>query len=160
MVMSQPLCLPGSDGAAVEDDPGDVEAQERHGRGGDGFVAGDEGGHAIEHVAADEEFDGVGDNLAADERSLHALRAHRDAVGNGDGVELHGGAASGANALFHLHGELAEVVVAWHGFNPGVGDTDDGLGEIFVGEPDGLQHGASGGAVASLGDGVALQFHG
>ena len=148
------------DGAAVEDDAGDVEPQQRHGRAGDGFVAGHQRDHAVEHVAAHQQLDGIGDHFAADERGLHALGAHGDAVGDGDGVELHGSAAGRADALLHLHGELAQVVIAGHGLDPGVGDADDGLGEILVGEADGLQHGARGGAVASLGDGVALQFHG
>ncbi len=57
-------------------------------------------------------------------------------------------------------GQLAQVVVARHGFNPSIGDTDDGLLEVLIGKADGLQHGARGRAVVSLSDGVAVQFHG
>ena len=55
--------------------------------------------------------------------------------------------------------ELAQVVVARHGLDPGIGHADDGFGQIFVGEADGLEHGSRGGAVSSLSDGVALKFH-
>ena len=47
----------------------------------------------------DHELDRVGDHLAADERRLHALGAHRDAVGDRDRVELHRRAAGRADAL-------------------------------------------------------------
>ena len=147
------------DGAAIEHDAGDVEAEQRHGGAGDGFVAGDQGDDAVEHVAALHELDGVGDHLAADEGGLHALGAHGDAVGDGDGVELHGGAAGGADAFLDFDRELAQVVVARHGLDPGIGHADDGFGQIFVGEADGLEHGSRGGAVSSLSDGVALKFH-
>ena len=57
-------------------------------------------------------------------------------------------------------GQLAQVEIARHGLDPRVGDADDGLLQILIGEADGLQHGARGRAVASLGDGVAVKFHG
>ena len=154
-----PLVLAGQDGAAVEHQAGDVGAQQGHGGAGDGFVAGDQGHHAVEHVAAHQQLDGIGDHLAADERGLHALSAHGDAVADGDGIELHGSAAGRAYALLHLDGQLPQVVIAGHGLDPGIGHADDGLGEVLVGEADGFQHGAGWGAVAALGDGVALEFH-
>ena len=64
------------------------EPAEHHGHGGDGLVAAGDGHDAVEHVAARHELDRVGDDLAADERALHALGAHRDAVGDRDRVDL------------------------------------------------------------------------
>ena len=128
----------GQNRAAVEDDARNVEPQQRHGGAGDGLVAGHQRHDAVEHVAARHQLDGIGDHFAADQRGLHALGAHGDAVADGDGVELHGRAAGGADAFLHLDGQLAQVVVAGHGFDPGVGDADDGLGKVVVGEPDGL----------------------
>ena len=61
---------------------------------------------------------------------------------------------------FTCVGQLAQVEVARHGFDPRVGDADDRLLQVLIGEADGLEHGARRSAVASLGDGVALQFHG
>ena len=159
MVMSWPLCLPGMIDAAVEHHARDVEPQQRHGGAGNGLVAGHQRHDAVEHVAARHQLDRIGDHLAADQRRLHALGAHGDAVADGDGVELHRRAAGRADAFLHLDRQLAQVVVAGHGLDPGIGDADDRLRQILVGEADGLQHGARGRAVASLGDGVALEFH-
>ncbi len=74
------LELAGGDGAAVEHEAGDVEAGERHDGGGHVLVAAGDADEAVEGVAAGDQFDGVGDDFAADERGLHALRAHGDAV--------------------------------------------------------------------------------
>ena len=148
------------DGAAVEHEAGNIEPGQRHDRAGDGLVAAGEGDDAVEEIAARDQFDGVGDHFAADERGLHALGAHGDAVGDGDGVELHGRAAGVANAFLHGCGEFTQVIVAGADFDPGVGDADDGLTQIFVGKADRLQHGAGGSAVGSIGDSatVALAF--
>ena len=86
------------DRSAVENDAGEVEAKQRHGGAGNGLVAGDQGDDAVEHVAARDELDRIGDDFAADQRRLHAFGAHGDAVADGDGVELHGRAAGGADA--------------------------------------------------------------
>src|ERR1043166_5429389 len=51
----------------------------------------------------------IGDHLAAHERRAHPLAAHRDAVGDRDGVELHRRAAGGADAALDVRGELAQV---------------------------------------------------
>ena len=122
----------GGDGAAVEHEAGDVEAGEGHDGAGHVFVAAGDADEAVEGVGAGDEFDGVGDEVAGDERGLHALRAHGDAVVDGDGVELHGRAAGFADALLDGFGDVAEVVVAGADFGPGVGDADDGLGEVFA----------------------------
>ncbi len=69
-----------------------------------------------------------------DERGLHAFGAHGDAVGDGDGVELHGRAAGLADALLDGLGDLAEMEVAGADLGPGVGDADDGLVQVFFAE--------------------------
>ena len=97
-------------------------------------------------------------SFAADQRCPHAFGAHGFAVADRDRVELHGSAACGADAFLHLGGQAAQVEVAGHGFNPGVGDADDGFGQIAVGESDGLEHGAGRGLIASVGDSVTAVF--
>ena len=150
--------LAGGDGAAVEHEAGDVEAGERHDGGGHVFVAAGDADEAVEAVAAGDEFDGVGDDFARDERGLHAFGAHGDAVGDGDGVELHGRAAGFADALLDGFGDLAEMEVAGADLGPGVGDADDGLVQVFFGEADAAEVGAGGGAGGAFGegDGVCL----
>ncbi len=142
----------GSDGAAVEHEAGDVEAAKRHDGGGHVLVAAGDADEAVEGVAASDEFDGVGDDFAGDERGLHAFGAHGDAVGDGDGVELHGGAAGFADALLDGFGDLAEMEVAGADLGPGVGDADDGLVQVFLAEAYAAQVGARGGAVGAFGE--------
>ncbi len=122
--------LAGSDGAAVEHDARDIEAAERHDDAGHVLVAAADADEAVEEIAAGNEFDGVGDHFARDQRGLHALRAHRDAVGDGDGVELHRRAAGLANAFLQGLGDFAQMHVAGADLGPGVGDADDGLVQI------------------------------
>jgi hypothetical protein len=45
-----------------------------------------------------------------------------------------------------------------HGFDPGVGNSDQGLAQILIGEADGLKHGASGSAIASFGNSTTAMF--
>ena len=82
-----------------------------------------------------------------DQRRLHPARAHRDAVGDRDRVELHRRAAGLADALLDLRGERAQVEVARHRLDPGRGDADDRLGERLGVEADAVQVGAGGRAV-------------
>ena len=111
-------------------------------------------------MAARDEFDGISDHLAADQRCLHAFGTHGDAVANGDSVELHWRAAGRADAFFHVDSQIPQFVIAVHGFGPRVRDADDRFAQVFIGEADGFQHAARGRAVAALRDGVASQFHG
>ena len=102
-------------------------------------------------MATRDELDRVGHDLAADERGLHALGAHGHAVRHGDGVELHGRAARGPDALLHELRQTPLVEVAGHRLDPGRGYTDDGLGQVLVGEAHRLEHGSSAGAIGTVG---------
>jgi len=106
---------------------------------------GDAAGHA---AAADDGFDGVGDDFARDEGIPFA--AHRDAVGDGDGIENDGLAATFVHALFGFEREFINVHVARRDVAPRRSDTDDGLFEIGHGEADGIKHGARGGAFRAV----------
>ena len=153
-----PVDLAWQDGAAVEEHRRHVDPGEPHRAARDGLVAGHQRDDAVEHVAAAGQFDGVRDNLAADQRSLHPLGAHGDAVAHGDGVELHRRATRGPDALLDLHGQVPQVEVARHRLDPGVGDADDRLGQIFVAEADRFEHRAGRRPVPSVGDGCACVF--
>jgi hypothetical protein len=147
---------PGGDGAAVDDDAGNVEPEEGHRARRDGLVAADQAHDGVEHMAAADELDGVGYHLAADERGLHTLGAHCDAIGDGDGVQLHRGPAGLADALFYLLGEAPLVEVARHRLDPGVGHPDYGLFEIPILEAYRLEHRPGAGPVPALEDRAAL----
>ena len=113
----------GHDRAAVEHERGQVQPSQRHHGTGDGLVASRKGHDRVEQVPARDQFNRVRDDLAADQGGLHALRAHRDAVGDGDRVVLDGRAPAGANAGFDLLGQSSQVVIAGHHLDPGVGDA-------------------------------------
>src|SRR5581483_2721701 len=147
-----PAELPGRDRAVVEDEAGDVEARERHHAGGDGLVAADDAHEPVEQVALGHELDRVGDQVAADERRAHPGRAHRDAVRDGDRVELDRRAAGGPNAVLDVDRELALVVVARHRLDPRRRDADERLREVLVRVADRLQHRARGRAVDAVGE--------
>ncbi len=104
------------------------------------------------------EFDGVGDDLARNEARLHALRAHGNAVVDGDGVELHGRAAGFANALLDGFGDVAEMEVAGPDLSPGVGDADDGLVQVLFAEAHAAQVRAGGGAGWAFGEDLGAGF--
>src|SRR5690606_35657932 len=90
LVMSsvRPLWWPGGDGAAVDDHARHVEAGGGHEHPGQRLVAAGEGDHGVEPLGVHDGLDRVGDDLAGHQRGPHALVAHRDAVADGDGVEL------------------------------------------------------------------------
>src|SRR5208282_5491325 len=96
------VVLSRGDGAAIENKARQVHARQGHGGRWDGLVATDDADGGVEELSAADELDGIGDYFAAHQRCLHAFGAHGLAIGNGDGVELHGRAAGGADSLFHL----------------------------------------------------------
>ena len=98
------LEVSGRDRASVQQNAGHVQADQRHGPGGNPLIATHQGDHGVKHVAATHQLHGVSDHFAADEGCLHALGAHGHPVRNGDRVELHGRASRGAHAFLHLGG--------------------------------------------------------
>ena len=107
-------------------------------------------------MAAYDELDRIGDDLATHERRLHALRAHRNPVGDRDGVEFDRRTTSVSNAALHLFGELAMVPVARRDFDPAVGDADEGLREVIVGEADRLEEGSCGCPIGAVKEHLTL----
>ncbi len=148
----------GSDRASVEHDAGKIHARQRHGRGGNGLITADDADDGVEHLSAANEFDRVGDEFTADQRRAHAFCAHGLAVGDGDGVELHGRSARFPNALFHFRRQAAQMKVAGHGFDPGVGHADQRTAEVGVGVSNSLVHRARSGAPGAFSDSTADVF--
>src|SRR5207249_1229393 len=91
-------------------------------------------------LPAGHELDGIGHDLARDERRLHALGAHGDAVGDRDRVHLDRRAAGLADPLLHPLGLLAVVEVAGHDLDPRVRDADERLLEVVVAVADRAHH--------------------
>ena len=154
------LVAPGRDRAVVKGETGQVEPGEGHHGGRDRLVAADEADEAVEQVASHDELDRVGDHLARDERRAHALGSHRDAVGDGDRVELHRRPAGVADAPLDVLGERALVQVARHRLDPARRDADERPREVLVGEAGALQHRARAGAVGAVGERSAVALGG
>ena len=57
---------------------------------------------------------------------------------------------------FTFSAQRPQVEIARHGLNPSVGDADNRLGQVLVREPDGLQHRARRGTVATISDDVTV----
>ena len=148
------------DRAAVEHEPRQVEPRERHHARGDRLVAADDADETVEQMPARDELDRVGDHLARDERRAHADRAHRDAVGDGDRVELDRRPAGAADALLDVAREPPVVQVARHRLDPRRRDADQRLREVGVGEPDALEHRARRRAVDAVGERGAVALGG
>ena len=140
----------GQNGAAIDKEGRAVEAGHGHDGAGHVFVASADGDKTVHALAGDDRFDGIGDDFAGNQGILHAFRTHRNAVGDGDGVEDDGLAAGAIGAGFGFAGQLVNVGVAGGDHAPGGGDADEGLLEILGREADGVEHGAGGRAFGSV----------
>ena len=140
------------DRAAVEVDGRQVQPGHRHHHPRLGLVAAGDPHERVEALGVHHELHRVGDQVAAHQRRLHALVAHRDPVGDGDRAELERDRASLADAFLRERGELAQVVVARRHLVPRRGNGDLRLAEVVLGEADGAEHRASGRAMRSLRD--------
>ena len=99
---------PGQRRAGVEEHRGDVEAGGGHQHAGLGLVASGEQHGAVELLGAKHRLDRIRDHLARDERVVHAVVAHRDAVGDRDRAELQREAVRAAHADLRLLGEAGK----------------------------------------------------
>ncbi len=90
--------------------------------------------------AHDDRLDRVGDHFARHQRVTHAGRAHRDAVGHGDGVEDDRFAAGFIGAHRRRVRERVDVHVARRQRAAGRRDADLRLREVGIGETDRAQH--------------------
>jgi hypothetical protein len=95
------LCPPGQDRARVEEDRGQVQAGRSHQHPGQRLVATGQQHRSVQPFGLHDDLHAVGDHLARDQREVHALVAHRDAVGHRDRAELQRVAAGGEHAFLH-----------------------------------------------------------
>ena len=134
----------GQNRAAVDKHARAVHARHGHHAGGHVFVATADGHEAVHALAADNRLDGIGNHLAADERIFHALRAHRNAIGNGDGVKNNRLAAGRVCAALGFLREQIDVHIARGDIAPSGGDADDWLFKITGLEASRIKHRATG----------------
>ena len=110
---------------------GTLSRHHRHHHAGQGLVAAGEADQRVVAMAAHGELDGIGDAFARDQRGLHALVAHGDAVGHGDGAEFARRAAGGGNAALDGLGLAHQRDVAGCGLVPAGGNADERLVDLL-----------------------------
>ncbi len=142
------------DRAAVDEHRGDVHPSHRQHGARHVLVAAADSKHPIHALAVASGFDGIGDHFPAHQGVLHAFGAHRDAVADGDGPEHLGHATGLPGRFLSTPRQIVQPDVAGSDRAVAVGDAEDRLAEILIPESDSPQHGAVGGALDSLGDGV------
>ena len=133
----------GQDRAAVDEHARAVQPGHRHRTRRHVLVAATDGDETVEALRADDRLDRVRDHFPGDQRVAHTGRAHRYAVGDGDGVE--DDALRPGLVRTHAGGlrQGVDVHVAGRHHAPGGGDADLGLAEILGFESDRAQHGAA-----------------
>ena len=101
-------------------------------------------------MAADGQFDRIGDAFAGRQRRAHAVMAHGDAVGDGDGAEFARGAAGGGDALLDRLRLAHQRDIAGRGLVPAGRDADERLVDLLGGQPHRVEIGPMGRALRPL----------
>src|SRR5690606_25286681 len=120
-------------GAAVDIDGRHVGPQNAHHAARHVLVAAADHQHAVHPLALHAGFNAVGDDLARNERVLHAFGAHRHAVGYGGRAEHLRIATGLRDRLNRGIGQLLQATVAGCDGTVTVGNAHHGLGEIGIG---------------------------
>jgi len=123
----------GQDRPAIDEDRRHVEPQHRHHHAGQALVTAREPDKRVITMASHGKFNRIGNHFAADERGFHALMAHRDAIGDGDGVEPARGAAACDHAFAADIGLRVQGGVAWRGIVARARHANEGPGDVFLG---------------------------
>ena len=127
-----PLPDAGQDGAAVDEHRGPIEPRQANDHRRHVLVAAADGHQAVEALGAGDGLERIGDDLARHQRVLHALGAHRDAVGDGDGAEDDGFAAGRGHARPTRAPQPVDVHVARRHLAPGGADADLRFREVLA----------------------------
>jgi hypothetical protein len=120
------------DRAAVEEDRREVETAHRHEHARQTLVATGEAQQGVVAVTVHHELNRVGNDLARDQRRLHALVAHADAVGDRDRGKPARRAIRGGHAFGHRFRLTIERRVARRRFVPRRGHAHPRLIDFLV----------------------------
>ena len=144
--------LAGHNRPAVYKNGGNVQPGDGHHAARHILVAAGDGHQPVHPLAERNQLDGIGDDLAADQRGFHPLGAHGNAVADRNGAELKGHAVGGADALLDALGEAVQMDIAGGDIAGQVGDGDKGFFHIRLGNAHSHQHSAGRGALGVMGD--------
>ena len=147
------------DRAVVEEDARQVQTRGGHQHARDRLVATGEQHRSVEALGLHDRLDAVGDDLARHQREVHALVAHRDAVGHRDGAEFQR-VAAGRECTPSLTdcASRSQRHVARGDLVPRRADADLRLGPVVVTHADRAQHAAGGGLLEAVGDVAAARL--
>ena len=113
--------------SARGEDGGDVDAQGAQQHARHDLVAVRNADERVEAVGAHDGLHRIRNQFAAGQGKLHAGMRHRDAVADGDRVELHRNAARVDHGLLDDLAHLVEVAMSRHERLVGVADADERL---------------------------------
>ena len=157
--MVRPVQPPGEHRPAADHDGGHVEAHGGHQHAGHDLVARRHQHQGVEGVGDGHRLDGVGDQLAAGQRVVHARVVHGDAVADAHHAELERHAAGAAHAGLDGVDDAAQMHVPGHHFAERVGDADERPLHLGVADAQGAQQRAVRGTRDSVLDLVASHAH-
>ena len=141
----------GQRAAAIDEDRRHVAADHAHHHAGQRLVAAAETDQGVVGEAVDHGLDRIGDQFAREQRELHALVVHADAVGNGNGGEFARRAAGFRDSRLggvdlKIVGHVAGRLLALHADH-----ADHRLGERRIVEPHRAHEGAVRRTVEAIG---------
>ncbi len=152
---------PGLHRSSRDEDGRQVEPHSCHQHARRDLVAVRDAQEGVGDVRLHHVLDAVGDEVTTRQRVQHPAVTHRDAVVDGDGVELDPVAAGLVDDPFHTLADVVQVHVPRHELREAVGDGNDGLVEILVAHPGGPPQGTRARHVPAVrGRSTAKSIHG
>ena len=148
-------------GAAHTDDARNIQTGRSHQHGRHDLIAGSQQYQAVQPMSLSHDLDGVADDLTGGQDVVHTLVALRHTVTGGDRTKFHRGAAAGVNSVFHILGDLVQIVVTGDQRVPGASDADEGFAllQLAVGVAHGFEERAGECAVFFTQNRFASQSH-
>lgn len=123
------------------------------------LVASADGHKAVEPLTTNHRLNGVRNHLAGNERILHPFGAHRNAIGDRDGIENRCLSAGRIDTQSGFAGELIDVHIARRHHAPGGSHTDLRLREIALLVAHGIKHSATWRATQPIQQGGGKRTH-
>ena len=151
--------MAGKHGAARNEHRRNIHAQGTKHHAGNNLVAVGNAYGSVKLVALNSAFEAVGNGFAGNERVMHAIMVHGNAVAHADGGNLERNAAGHINASLHGFADFIEVIVTRNNVVAGIEHRDEGLLHFFIGKAVGLQQAAVGSTRHANFNGIATKLH-
>ena len=136
--------------AARNEDGWDVQPRRRHQQPRHVFIAVGNHHQTVKLVGDGHCFSGISNQIAGDEGVLHADVPHGDPVADGNRGEENRRAARRADARFDGFGDFVQIHMPGDDFIIGGNDADERLADFLIGQTEGIEQRAVGGAFHAL----------